>query len=587
MRELKRVRVLIIGSSLAILSSTYIFAYSNTFRPKRLYGKLEYTFLQENSDLTQMDSRSHIQRYELGYENYYYSPNLFKYDISGTLYFNHTTTSTNNGEDFTRNLRNLNYKAYLDFIQGSKFPFTLFAEKLDVPFVSLLSTNTIYSNQSITKYGIHGSLNLFDHSVKYYASTQDTKNEYITTDEKRKDTFYSVKISRNMEHSYYGLSLSHSIRDYSRTALSTNGVSRWKDDSTEVRADYTWRPSKVLNVRTYLKYYDSGYFDLKTSTASLDVSWRPTRKYSSNFGVIAENIKDSNASTDYISIYGGGNYNITDHLSTSHYFTLFNLHSDNFKQNSGSIKVGLAYRNKLGKYMTYYVEGDTEVKAERGANDKGDNYLLNKDSVAYNFGTGFSRKLNNINSTLNTNIRLYLYDSNIGEKINRYTLSSSILTRFSSSLVNSFSVNYSKVTRKYKYYKSVDNPSSDTEILTLTERVSYNKTLGINGKLNANIGIRYYISKSQNRANPFADMNLNYLLWRNLVFKANARVTNDLYSGNTDYTAFMGLDYRIRQLTFSTGVRYMDRLTDTDDQFGRPDTGYGRKNFYAQIRRVF
>ncbi len=587
MRESKRVRGLLLGSSLVFLSSTYIFAFSNTFRPKGLYGKLEYTFLKENSSLTKIDSTSHIQRYEIGYENFIYDPNLFKYDISGTLYFNNTKTTTDKGEDLTRNLKSINYKAYLDFIQGSRFPFTVFAEKTDVPFVSLLSLNTTYSNQNITKYGIHGSLDLLDHIIKYYFGTQDTNSQYLTTDEKRNDTLYSLKINRNLEHSFYGLSFTHGKREYSRKALATNDVTKWKDDSTEIRADYTWRPSKTLNVRTYAKYYDSGYFDLKTATASLDLSWRPTRKYNANFGVIAENIKDNNNSTDYVSIYGGGNYRITSHLSTSHYFTLFNLHSNNFKQNSGSVKGGLAYRNKIGKYMTYFVEGDTEIKAERGANANGNNFLLNKDSVSYNLGLGFSRRLANIKSTFNSNIRYYLYDSNIGEKINRYTFAASILTKFSSSLVNNFSANYSKVTRDYKYYNSINNPSSNTEILTLTERVSYYDTLGINGKFNANIGIRYYVSKSQNRANPFADMSLNYLLWRNLVFKSNARVTNDLYSGNTDYTAFMGLDYRIRQLSFSTGVRYMDRLNTNTDKFGRPDTGYGRKNFYAQIKRVF
>ncbi len=603
MKLFKNRHIFFMGSSLIFMSSTYIFSDDNTFNLEKLYGKLEYTFLQEDDSSANTSSISHLQTYQVGYRSFYYSPKFFKYDLSGTLYINNTTTDIANKSN-EQNIKSFNYKANLDFIQGSKYPFTIFAEKSDIPFVSLLSTNTLYSSQDISKYGLHGSMSLLNHMLNYSFSVQDIDSKYLTVDEKRKDTIYSIKLYRNLDKSNYSMSFTHSKRDYERTDLrDEKEVNKWKDDFTELNANWNWNPSKVLHLRTYLKYSDSEYMNLKTTTASTNLNWIPTKKYSANFGAIAENLTSSSTSTNYVSLYAGGNYKITSHLSTNHYLTLFSLKGDDFTQQSGSLKLGLAYRNKINNTMTYYMDGDVEGKIEKGSRDTGDDFFLNRNSTAYNTGFGFLKKLQKINSTLNLGMRYYLYNSDIGEKISRYTLSGSFLTKFNGSFNNSLSITYSKTTNNYdyEYYSSPNNPSSSTEILVITERINYNKTLGIKGKLNANIGIRHYISETGDTTNPFANINLNYLLWNNLIFKSGLWITNDLYSGYTNYTATMGLEYRIGQILLLAGARYLDRINSESDKFEYLNTAdesinirstidkttYGRKNFYFQLRRIF
>ncbi len=575
---------LLIGGAFVLLSSTIAIAYNGVFKARGLYGMLEYTFLQEETDSPSMSTSTHIQRYQVGYENYYYSPNLLTYDVSGGLYFNNSSATSLINETRSTDIQDFNYRAYLNVIQGSKYPFTVFIEKVDTPVLSLLSLGNSLSAQDIFKYGLYGSLLVKDYTIQYNIYNSSMNNTHFTAAENREDSSYSVKLYRNLEKAYYALSLNHNVTSYTRTNINSRKVSQWRDTYSEVRADFNWMPSKFFNTRSYLKYYSNDRFNMKAATVGLDAYWHPSSKYNASFGVLAQSLKYQASSSDTLTVYGSGNYKITPNLTTSHGFTLFDLSGDTYQQNSGSVKFGLAYNKQLSDTASYYINGESELKADRGSSSKEysaiDDLTLNRNSVSYGLGAGFSKRMESINSNLNFNTQYYGYHSDIGEDVGRYTVASALITRFTPDFTFSLRGSYSRVIQSFQNNQVVTYSDIDREYFTLSQRINYNTMLGYNGRFNSSFGLNYFKSGTSERVYADANIGFRYRILRGMIFKSTARASSDLLSDSIEYRTFIGLDYIIRQTTLTSGMRYQNRLNDFNN-------GYGRKNIYVQIRRVF
>jgi len=583
MKILNKKQLLIVGTTI-LLGATVAIAYNGVFKARGLYGMLEYTFLNEKTDSPTMSTSTHIQRYQVGYENYYYSPNLITYDVSGGLYFNNSSATSIANQTRKSDIQDFNYRAYLNVIQGSKYPFTVFIEKVDTPVLSLLSLGNSLSAQDIFKYGLYGSLLVKDYTIQYNFYNSSMNNTNFTANENRDDSSYSVKLYRNLEKAYYALSFNHNIISYVRTNINTRKVSQWSDTYSEVRADLNWTPNKFFNTRSYLKYYSNDRFNMKASAIGLDAYWHPSLKYTASFGTLAQSLKYQASSSDTLTIYGSGNYRITPNLTTSHGFTLFDLSGDTYKQNSGSVKFGLAYNNQLSDTASYYINSETEIKADRGSSGKEFNILddltLNRNSVSYGLGAGFSKRVEGINSNINFNTQYYGYHSDIGEDVGRFTLSSAFITRFNPNFTFSLKGSYSRVIQTFQNKQMTTYSDIDREYFTISQRINYNTMLGYNGRLNTSVGLNYFKSGISQRVYADANIGFKYRILRGMIFKSTARASSDLLSDSIEYRTFIGLDYIIRQTTLTSGMRYQNRLNDYNN-------GYGRQNVYVQIRRIF
>ncbi len=577
-------QLLLLGGAILIGATLVIASNKKDFVPRKIYGALEYTFLNEKTNYLSSDITSHIQRYLLGYENYYYNPNLLIYDISGSLYFNSSSTTLSNGDIKDFDIKKFNYRAYFDVIQGSRYPFTIYLEKNDMPILSLLSLNNYISARDVYKYGVYGSVFYKKYTMLYSAYNQSMKSKSYNYVENRDDSDFYTKIYRSMDKVYYSLDLKYRVSDYTRNSFLSQYRRAWRDVYSSVGATLRWKPSKTLNTNSYIRFYKNDRFNLKSSTLASDIFWQPSIRYSGNLGFLAQSFNYGINKSDSLSIYGTGSYKLTKNLTTTHGFTLFDISGDLYKQNSGSLKFGLTYSKSLSDTSNYYLSSNVELKAERGSYNKeydaALDLVLNRDTILYNFGAGYTKHLRVINSSFSLNTQYNGYHSNIGEDMGTISVSSSLTTRFNQNFSFLLRGSYSRAIQTFKNELLQSDIDVDMENYIISQTINYNTMLGYNGRLNSNFGLSYSKSRASERVYAIANLGFRYKILKGMLFRSEGRVRSDLLSDSIEYRTFLGLDYIIRQTTLTSGLRYQNRIVDSDN-------GYGKQNIYVQLKRIF
>ncbi len=577
---LNKKRVTLIGLSLIVASAGCLYAYGKSndlFITKGFYGNIQYIFLNDINDGTKEDRKSYIQIYQMGYEGSIYSPRLLKYDISGALYFDKSTTKTNKGEK-RLNIQDQNFKLYLDFIKGTKYPFTLYIEKQALPIISLTNVN-LYTARDLYRYGLYGSVDLKDYTFRYNFERRESKATQLFSKEEIEANNFTVSMERRFEKSSYSIYTRYSDADYYRKSLDTGKVTSRLDRTNELKLSYRYSPRKTFRLNSYIRYVDDDYYDLKRTTVNLDAYWMVDKSYTINYGLLGQNLKDDNYTSNYLTMYVNGKYKINSKLQTTQNIQFYNINNDNLKQNVGSFSLGLNYNDNLNKTVSYFVNTDVGLRVERGEDD--DPTLtsgLNKNINLYNIGAGITKRFVDTGSIVNFSTQYNYQSSDLGDKLSRYSLSGNFMKRIRSNLAYNLSASY--YNGENIFFTVSKLSKNDSEYLTVTNKLNYGVNMGINGKFLVDVGVKYYRSKTNDGLQPYLNMTLFYRLQRNLIFNARANITKDLYLNSTNYTTLMGINYQIRKIRISAGARYVNQIREDLRQ-------NGHKNIYVKFERVF
>ncbi len=579
---LNKKRVTLIGLSLIVASAGCLYAYGKSndlFTTRGFYGGIQYIFLNDINDATNEDRKSYIQIYQMGYEGSIYSPRLLKYDISGALYFDKSHTKNNKGTE-ELNIEDQNFKLYLDFIKGSKYPFTLFVEKQALPVISLTNVN-LYTARDIYRYGLYGSVDLKDYTFRYNLERRESKTTQISGKEDIKANNFIVSMERRFKNSGYSIYTRYSDADYYRTSLDNNitKVTSRLDRTKELKLSYRYSPGKRFRLNSYIRYVDDDYYDLKRTTVSLDAYWMVDRSYTINYGLLGQSLRDDDYESNYLTWYANGKYKLNSKLQTTQNIQFYNIYNDNLKQNIGSFSLGLNYNDYLNETVSYFVNTNVGLRVERGEND--DENLtagLNKNINLYSIGAGITKRFTDTGSILNFSTQYNYQSSDLGDELSRYSISGNFMKRIRNNLTYNLSGSY--YNGKNVFYSVSKLAENDSEYLTVTNKFNYGVNMGINGKFLADVGLKYYRSQTSSGMQPYLNMTVFYRLQRNLVFNAKANITKDLYLNSTNYTTIMGVNYRIRKIRISAGARYVNQIREDLRQ-------NGHKNIYLKFERVF
>jgi len=314
-----------------------------------LYGKIEYVLMHDNvSDkYNDTDRKSFVQNYQLGYESFIYSPRLLTYDLGFSLYIDNSNTDVNNNgtEIKSKNeTKHTNYKAYLNFIKKTRYPFTIFYEKIDSPLWSTAPNGTTLVTYKTDKSGIYGRAKLETFNLNYeYKQTKTEKTESFAF-ENGDNRRFAIGLSKQFdENKTASINYSHETRDYYRTDRGLNYQDSWHDVVDNAIATYSWIISKTVQFTGAVNYLKNEYLEYENLSGTASLNWAPNEKHNENFSITVDNSKTREGSNTFISANEAGSYIHTENLTTSHSFQVYNARGDLYNLTLASVTGGVNY----------------------------------------------------------------------------------------------------------------------------------------------------------------------------------------------------------------------------------------------------
>lgn len=551
-----------------------------------LYGSFGFSYMTSNSKSgdNERSLETFLQQYKLGYNGIIYSPRLLRYRLEGILNYQNKNTVNNASESKTK-IDSRDYKVDLDFLQSSKFPFRIFAQKGESP-VSTTSTNSVSSSLSNSQsLGISGSvkLNIFD--LSYNASNNSGTNESALIKQDRDTKKYGVSIKKQ-ENTY----------DYKLEYDNTNQVSQREpidgtktvvsDEKDDINFLYNLKISDTINLKTRSRYTNNNYSSANTvstyaiASANADLRWDPKTKHNGSVSVQVFNMTGDGYTTDSISISQNYGYKILNNLS-------FNQNSNYNAVNSGSsssqrigLGSGLGYSKIIrNENPRVSLSANTNVSTESNSNNTG----TSSDTTKYSYGGSMRavQKFNSLNSELNMDTKYNGQNSSYGSDSERYGATLSLSTTLLSKVKNRLSVSYDEEKSTMVY----SNKSYTREIsrIYINDNINYSTRIGIKGSLNINAGISYsYIVNDSDvvtRIFPTSGANFNYNIGRKWAFNSSLNVDKDLIYDTMTIRSNSGLIFSGRNTKIFFGYNYNNMTSSINNQTLTSDTQSLRATF--------
>ncbi len=548
-----------------------------------VYGKIEYVLMHDNvsDQYNETDRKSFIQNYQLGYESFVYSPRLLTYDLGFSFYVDNSDTDVNNNGSTTASSnesKHTNYKAYLNFIKKTKYPFTVYYEKIDSPIWSTAPDGTTLITYKTDKSGIYGRAKLDIFALNYeFRQTKTEKTEsfaYENGDNKRFAIGITKRFDENMTAS---INYSHEIRDYYRTDIGLNYQDSWNDVVDNAVATYSWIVSKTMQFSGALNYLKNDYLEYENLTGTLSLNWVPNHKQNENFSLTFDNSKTKDGSNTAISVNETGTYKLTKNLTTNHGFQIYNAKGDLYNMTLASVSAGANYLKSFSDTFSATLGITTTGRAETYDYSDSNATIQDRNMLSYTLSSGLSKNFPKDRSALSAGVSYYQLISTTSDATNRLTTNASYNKKFTDRISYYFKL---YTTSDRNRYTDVDGNVSTrtTNIVSIDNNLNYWRPVGYNGKMTLKGGVIYSTGTFADRVNPYGSLTFFYMLRRDLMLKSIARVSSDTAYNVTSYTGSADIIYRIRKVELRTGIQLS---TQTGGTFGNRD----HLNYFFRISR--
>ncbi|WP_200762553.1 hypothetical protein [Nitrosophilus alvini] len=559
----------------------YVSNAANSYT-RGLYGKLEYVLMNDKIEdkYNSTERKSFIQNYELGYESYLYSPLLLTYDIGTSFYVDDTTSTTKSETSTTKsenNIKHTNYKAYLHFIKRSNYPFTIYKEKIDSPLWSTQADTATLVTYKTDKQGIFGRLKLKYFDLNYEVRDTETEKTESFAYETGNTRRYSLGISKQFDmNKTASFNYSHQTRDYYRTDTGLGYTDQWNDVVDNATANFSWRMSETMNMRTFASYLKNSYFELEDLSGSINFNYHPNEKLSASTSLTANNMKTKDGTNNYITFNENSTYRVTENFSTNQNLQIFNASGDTSNMTLTSLTLGSNYIKKFSKSMTGTLNASVTGRMEKFGDD-GNSTISDRNMLSYTLGSGITKNFEESRSSLSANISYYQLISTTSDSTRRITLNAGYNKKFSEKL--SYYLKMYATRDENTYTNNNETTERTTNILSIDNAVNYWTLVGYNGKLTSKAGVTYSSGTFTNRVNPYANATFMYMIRRNLMFKAVGRVSSDTAYDIVTYSGTADMTYRIRKIQIRVGTQLSSQ---TGGSFGERT----HTNYYFRISRT-
>jgi len=497
----------------------------------RLSGLLQYTYQKdEDKDIdSESGKTSFIQEYKLRYQGDIYSPRLLMYNIGGSFRKeDYETDWSGTGEAESRD-----YDFKLNFIQGTKYPFTIYMEKFELP---MQPDRSFLTGQVTERYGLFGNARIGARTnLTYDFHQNDTKTtgQSQQTDQMNKSLLLGINSRQGEDYIDANYSYQHNLEKVTNRFEAIN----------DANISFGLKPGKDTMFNMDTSYNSNSYTEFTTITSNMFFNYMPSPDFNSNLSLYANRIKQKEGIGNFLAFFGNSTYKVSRLLTTNQNLMLYKSAGDFGNDATESLTLGLAFTKPLPDGLT--VSADTSANGTYQQVEKSEN----KGSVYYSLGGRVSKSFNNIKSEINGGGSYYSYNSSLGGKTSRYAYNAGIVSRFIQNLTFRSLLNFSEE-------NTIGDETTGTSTVTKTKNLTsdnslgYFMQLGFRGSLDAKTGIIYEWGTAP-RTFSYGNLNFRYVPRRDLSLNAGLNFYNESINNTRTILGSLGVEYRLRSITMS------------------------------------
>ncbi len=503
-----------------------------------LSGLIQSTYQRDkNKDIDSESKKSSFtKKYKLQYQGSIYSPRLLMYNIGGTFREEDSKTEESRAGRTTATAKSRDYNLKLDFIQGTKYPFTIFTEKVELPTWTVQPTQTFQTKQTSDRYGLFGNAFLGKGiNMRYDIRNDNTKTsgQAETTDRANRTFMFGVDSRKEDKFIDATYSYQHNMGRIKNQFEAIN----------DAKVSVGLKPGKPTNFNMNINYNDNSYNEFTTAASNMNFNYMPSSDFNSNLSLYANRIKQKEKTGDFVTFYENSTYRLSQFFTTNQSLMLYKSSGDFGSDSTESLTVGLNFLKQMPEGLTFSADTTVNGTAQQSDMSKGRN------SRSYSIGGRVSKFFDKINSEINGGGAYYLYQSSLGGKTTRYAFNGGIISRFIQNLTFQSLLNYSEEETIGDEIEGKSSYSRTKRIIS-DNSLGYFMQLGFRGSMDAKAGTIFEAGTAQ-RTFRYGNLTFRYVLRRDLSLNAGLNVYEESVSDATTILGSFGVEYRLRGITFN------------------------------------
>lgn len=503
-----------------------------------LSGLIQLTYQKDRNKDIDTESRkgSFIQEYKLQYQGSIYSPRLLIYTIGGSFRKEDSKTDESRAGTTDVTTKSKDYNLRLDFIQGTKYPFTIYKEKLDLPTWTIQPEQTFQTKQTSDRYGLFGNAFLGKGiNMRYDIRQDNTKSVGQTegTDQRNRSFLFGIDSRKEDKFIDATYNYQHNFEKVKNEFEAIN----------DAKVSVGFKPGKPTNFNADLSYNDNSYTEFTTMTSNMNFNYTPSADFNSNSSLYVNRIEQKEDRGNFLTFYNNSSYRLSPFLTTSQSLMLYKSTGDFSNDATESLTLGLVFTKQMPEGLIFSADTSINGTAQQFETSK------DRDSMTYSIGGRVSKFFEKINSEINGGGSYYIYRSSLKGKTDRYSFNAGLVSRFIQNLTLQSLLNFSE---ENTVGDEINEASTETKIKRLTSdnSLAYFMQLGFNGGLDAKIGT-VFESGTTSRTFRYASLNFRYSLRRDLSANGGISFYKESTNKTRSIVGFFGIEYKLRGITFS------------------------------------
>ncbi|MBU4320096.1 MAG: hypothetical protein KJ739_03300 [Nitrospinae bacterium] len=485
---------------------------------------------------SETEKGSFTQDYKLRYQGFVYSPRLLMYNIGGTFRKEDSKTDESSAGRTDTTAKSRDYNLKLDFIQGTKYPFTIYKERFELPTWTMQPTQTFQTRQTSDRYGLFGNAFLGKGiNLRYDMREDDTKTTGRTegTDQRNRSFMFGVDKRKDENFIDASYTYRHNLEKIKNEFEAIN----------DARVSFGLKPGKDTRFNMNINYNDNSFYEFTTTTLNMNFTYVPSSDFNSNLTLYANRIKQTEKIGNFVSLFGNATYKISPYLTTNQSLMLYKSAGDFGNDSTESLTPGLVFTKQMPGGVTVSADTSINVTAQQFETSK------NRNSMSYSIGGRVSKFFEDIKSEINGGGSYYIYRSSLKGKTARYAFNGGLTSRFIQNLTLQSLLNFSE---EETIGDETEGASfeSKTKRLTSDNSLGYFMQLGFRGSLDAKVGTIFESGTTQ-RTFRYATLTGRYSLRRNLSLNAGLNLYKESISKTQTLIGSLGVEYRLRAIRMS------------------------------------
>lgn len=526
------------------LTSTTIYMISLMFplisfaqKPSGLSGLIQLTYQKDrNKDIdAESEKSSIIQEYKLQYHGHVYSPKLLMYNIGGIFRKEDSDTEESRAGKTSTKTKSKEYNLKLDFIQGTKYPFTIFKDRIDLPTWTMQPTQTFQTKQTLDRYGLFGNAFLGKGINMRYDIRQDNTRSVGQTEgtDRRNRTFLFGVDSRN-EDKFIDATYSYQ-----------HNFERNKNEFEAINdAMVSWGlRDKTTNFNMDMSYNNNSFTEFATTTANMNLNYMPSSDFNSNFNLYGNRIEQKENKGTFATFFENITYKLSPYLTTNQNLMLYKSTGDFGNDGTESLTLGLVFTKQATQGLIFSADASVNGTAQQSSTAE------DRNSMFYSIGGSVSKFFEKISSEVNAGGSYYSYSSSLGGKTTRYAFNTSFVGRFIRNLTLQSLLNYSEEEIIGDEIEGKSSYSRTRRIISDNSLV-YFMQLGFRGSLDAKVGA-IFETGTVPRTFRYATLTFRYVLRKDLSANAGLNFYKESINDSRTILGALGVEYRLRSITIN------------------------------------